>query len=284
MPRIIRPLGVTVILSIMVTVLHGRIFDVKITLTPVPFTLIGLALAIFLGFRNNASYDRFWEGRKLWGELIGRTRALGRMLVSYANGDEPNTKATVYRIIAFVHALHHHLRGTNPASDIAPFLSAEEQAAVMAAHNRPDAIIRLLTADMAALLKEKKVSDITAMALERHVAGMAAVQAGCERLLTTPLPFSYTLMLHRTAYLYCFALPFGLVDSIGIMTPFVVAIVCYTFFALDALGDEIEEPFGMEPNDLPLAALSRIMERDLRAALGETDLPPALKPVDACLM
>jgi putative membrane protein len=87
------------------------------------------------------------------------------------------------------------------------------------------------------------------------------------------------LLLHRTAYFYCFLLPFGLVDTLGFMTPFVVAIVAYTFFALDALGDEIEEPFGLAPNDLPLETLCRTIEINLRETLGESPLPPPLLPV-----
>jgi putative membrane protein len=109
---------------------------------------------------------------------------------------------------------------------------------------------------------------------------MTAAGASCERIKNTPIPFSYTLLLHRTAYLYCFLLPFGLVDSIGFMTPFVVAIVAYTFFGLDALGDEIAEPFGREPNDLPLDALCRTIEIDLREALRDQHVPAPLKPVN----
>lgn len=156
-PRIKWPLVVTVFLACIVTFTHGTLFRLKIVMTPIPFSLIGLALAIFIGFRNSASYDRYWEGRKLWGELI--------------------------------------------------------------------------------------------------------------------------VQRHRTAYLYCFLLPFGLVDSIGFMTPFVVGIVSFTFFGLDALGDEIEEPFGVLPNDLALSSMCRTIERDLRAALGETSLPEPLLPV-----
>ncbi len=98
------------------------------------------------------------------------------------------------------------------------------------------------------------------------------------------LPFSYTLMLHRTAYLYCFLLPFGLVDTIGFMTPFVVGIVAYTIFGLDALGDEIEEPFGNLPNDLALDAICRSIEINLRESIGEEHKLLALAPVDYCLM
>ena len=113
---------------------------------------------------------------------------------------------------------------------------------------------------------------------------MTAAAASCERIKNSPLPFPYTLLLHRTAYLYCFLLPFGLVDAIGYLTPFVVAIVAYTFFGLDAVGDEIEEPFGLLPNDLPLDAICRTIEIDLREALGDRDLPEPLQPVDYCLM
>ena len=94
------------------------------------------------------------------------------------------------------------------------------------------------------------------------------------------MPCSYTLLLHRTAFMYCFLLPFGLVDTTGFMTPFVVGIVAYTFFGLDALGDEIEEPFGLESNDLPLDTLCRAIEINLRKSLGEKDLLPPLLPVN----
>ncbi|MNV80215.1 Bestrophin, RFP-TM, chloride channel [compost metagenome] len=94
------------------------------------------------------------------------------------------------------------------------------------------------------------------------------------------MPFSYALLLHRTAYMYCFLLPFGLVDITGFMTPFVVAIVAYTFFGLDALGDELEEPFGMESNDLPLDTLCRGIEISLLEALNDPNVPVPLQPVN----
>ena len=129
-------------------------------------------------------------------------------------------------------------------------------------------------------VRERRLDACLAPALDASLTAMAGVDAACERIRGTPLPFSYTLLLHRTAYLYCFLLPFGLVDSIGYLTPLVVAIVAYTFYGLDALGDEIEEPFGVSPNDLPLDAICRAIEIDLRDALGDPDLPPPLLPVN----
>jgi ion channel-forming bestrophin family protein len=119
--------------------------------------------------------------------------------------------------------------------------------------------------------------------MDATLSALATVAAACERIKNTPMPFPYTLLLHRTAWLYCFLLPFGLVDVVGFMTPFVVAIVAYTFFGLDALGDEIEEPFGLAMNHLPLDALCREVEMNLLEALGGKELPERLVPVDHLL-
>lgn len=289
-PRILAPLAVTVGIATLVTLFHGSVFSHKVTLTPIPFSLIGLALAIFLGFRNSASYDRFWEGRKLWGELVIETRSLARAMISYIDhqGQDGQPHRAVRRLTAFTHALRHHLRdsATGPilTADLTAHLSAEDLEKTKASHNAPDAVLRLVSADLSQTLKDKRVEPMMLMQMEGQVTRLAAIQAGCERIKNTPLPFSYALLLHRTAYIYCFALPFGLVDTIGFMTPFVVAIISYTFFGLDALGDEIEEPFGLAPNDLPLTAICRTIQRDLEAALGNPDLPPPLKPQDGLVM
>jgi putative membrane protein len=105
----------------------------------------------------------------------------------------------------------------------------------------------------------------------------------CERINLTPIPFSYTTLIHRITAVYCYALPFGLVDAVGIYTPIVCTIVAYAFFGLDVVGDEIEMPFGRDANDLPLRAISRTIEVNLRQRLGETELPGMLRPVDEVL-
>jgi len=119
-------------------------------------------------------------------------------------------------------------------------------------------------ADLRQCLEEGRIDACMTTAIDSTFSRMTAIAMGCDRIRNTPISFSYTLLLHRTAYLYCFLLPFVLVDTIGIMTPFVVAIVAYIFFALDALGDEIEEPIGLASNDLPLDALCRHIEINLR--------------------
>ncbi len=112
---------------------------------------------------------------------------------------------------------------------------------------------------------------------------ITGIQGACERIKSTPIPASYTVLIHRIVALYCLGLPFGIVTSVGALTPVVVAIVAYAFYGLDAVGSEIENPFGHDPNDLPLTALSRMIEVNLRQGLGEDELPPLLEPVDGIL-
>lgn len=192
--------------------------------------------------------------------------------------DDPRHRM-VMRAIAFASALRHQLRGTDAQADMRRLLPPGEAAGFAAARCGTDYLLRRQGADLGLMLRTQRLDAPVAAHMDQTLSGLAAVAAGCERIKNTPIPFPYTLLLHRTAWLYCFLLPFGLVDLVGFMTPFVVAIVAYTFFGLDALGDEIEEPFGTADNHLPLDALCRDIEINLLEALGGTALPPPLAPV-----
>ena len=292
LPRILPSLLATTLIATFVTMTHGDLFSVKITLTTIPFTLIGLPLAIFLGFRNSTAYDRYWEGRKLWGELVHRSRSLTRQCLSLITSAEP-VKASlglsdvrvriVYRTIAYNHALRLQLRGEPMETELQSLLVASEWQQMQKASNKPDFLMRKMGEDLGACLQSGRIDPCLLATIDATLSAMTGAAGGCERIKSTPIPFSYTLLLHRTAYLYCFLLPFGLVDTIGFMTPFVVAIVAYTFFGLDALGDEIEEPFGKDANDLPLTAICRTIEINLRESLDDDQIPEPLTPVNFCL-
>lgn len=291
--QIWKVLLVNIILATLVTLSHGDLFRLKITLTAIPFTLIGLPLAIFLGFRNNAAYDRYWEGRKLWGEILLQSRNFTRQCLNLIKHAEPLKAAAgledirvrmVYRTIAFSHGLRHLLRNTDASAELKPLLTQHEWQHLDQSANIPDYLMHRMGSDLRLCMNEQRLDGCLAATMDTTLSALTSAAAACERIKSTPIPFSYTLMLHRTAYLYCFLLPFGLVDTIGFMTPFVVGIVAYTFFGLDALGDEIEEPFGTSPNDLALDAICRSIEINLREAIGEEHELQPLKPVNYCLM
>ena len=256
-------------------------------LTTTPFTLIGLALGIFLGFRNNTSYDRFWEGRKLWGAVVNNTRSLARQTLTMVRSSDDDVTAfraeNVRRVIAYAHALRMHLRDERNFDELQSLLDADEWAALEAEVNPPIAILQRLGDRFAEAHVRGWIHPMHWPVLEGSLTALTDVQGGCERIKATPIPFIYNILMHRIVAVYCFALPFGLVESVGMFTPVVVALVSYAFFGLDAVGDEIEDPFGLHPNDLPLSTITRMIEVNLRQRLGETELPPLLEPVDSIL-
>ncbi len=244
-----------------------------------PFTLIGLALSIFLSFRNGACYDRWWEARKAWGTLIVEVRGLARTLSALlpAAEHEAFRRRALRRVSGFSHALHASLRGGDAVAAAMPWLPAAEAETLARSPSITDAILRDLTVDLGTLQRAGALSDVLYGVIEQKIAVLSQIQAVCERIQGTPLPFAYTLLLYRTAWLYCLLLPFGLAASLGWATPLAAALVAYTFFGLDALGDELEEPFGTDANDLPLDALLSVVDAAILDALGEA-APAAPKP------
>ena len=289
-PRLI---AVTLVATL-VTYLHEAYGLLNTDLTVTPFSLIGLALGIFLGFRNNTSYDRFWEGRKLWGRVVNASRTLTRQVLTLVGPPFANERPVgegeveavaefhremVYRLIAYVHALRLHLRGQDRLRELDPFLADEEIAKLVPEHNRPIALLQRMGERFREAWERGWVHPIHIEVVELSLTELAGVQGGCERIKATPIPFSYNILLHRIVFVYCFTLPFGLVNLVHGFCPVVVALVSYAFFGLDAVGDEIEDPFGEDPNDLPLSAITRMIEINLRQRLGEEDLPPFAEPV-----
>ncbi|WP_144636939.1 bestrophin family protein [Bordetella genomosp. 13] len=283
-PVILPKLACILVLSCAVGWMHARgAFDPG-HLGAVPFSLFGLTLSVFLGFRNNVCYDRWWEGRRQWGELIVQARSLARESAAVLSPAEPELQARlVRRLIAHAHALAARLRDTDALAAARPWLEASDVSACSGRRNLPDALLRAINADLADCLRRGVIGEVVYQGMVARLGACAGVQAACERIQNTPTPFAYSLLLHRTAWLFCLLLPFGLVGALGLLTPLAVVIVAYTFFGLDALGDELEEPFGMAENDLPLQAMARTIEIDLLEGLGVQPLPEPLAPRDYVL-
>ncbi len=246
-----------------------------------PFTLLGIALSIFLGFRNNACYDRWWEARRQLGALIGDVRSFARMVMTLPGGDRARRERMVRRTIGYVYAMMAHLRAGRMPEEAARYTPGWAEMA--GARNVPDALLRAISAEYGAMLVEGEIGEQVWRGFEERVTAMAAIQVACERIKGTPTPFTYTLLLHRTAYAFCFLLPFSLVGTLGWATPVFCAVVAYAFFGLDVLGDELEEPFGTSLNALPLDAMARTVEVSLLETLGAEDVPEFLLPVRSVL-
>lgn len=270
LPQLLAALG----FAVLVTLVHGQVWRWKVPLNFVPLSLIGLALAIFLGFRNGTSYSRWWEARVLWGQLLIASRAAVRQALTLVDGGQGDATVLARRLIALAHALRHQLRGGAVRDDMARLLPADEAARVAAARYPAAALLQMAGEWLGELRRQGRIAPALVPALEAQFTHIGDAVGGCERLAATPIPFTYGVIIHRTIYLYCLLLPFGLVDSIGSMTPVIVVFVAYTCLALQALGSELEEPFGSQANDLPLDALCWTIETSLLEAMGEHDWPP----------
>jgi ion channel-forming bestrophin family protein len=274
----------TMLLSVAVVLLDREGLATHFQLNAAPLTLLGLTLAIFLGFRNNVAYQRWWEGRTHWGDLVIATRNLTRQTLSFM-GDLPEARRRqlVQGQIGFVHALRHHLRGTDGEADLRRWLPEDQCVTVLASPNSANQILGMLGELYARGAREARVDSILLAEMDRELNQFSHVMGGCERIKNTPIPFAYILLLHRTVHVYCFMLPFCLIGPLGWLTPLAVGVLAYTFFGLDAIGEQIEDPFDLLPNDLPLDAISRTIEINLCSLLGDDDVPLPLQPTDFVL-
>jgi putative membrane protein len=289
-----RTLAVTAI-SIAVMVLYEKVPQLHYSITTTPFTIIGVPLGIFLGFRNNSAYDRFWEGRKLWGGLVNTSRSLARQILTLLQPPDTAPGAprpaemrdferhTVQLIVAYAHALRHHLRDTDPGETLSALLPEGEVERLRAFDNVPFMLLQRLAERVADARLRGWIHPLHTPIFEGSLVSLTDIQGGCERIKATPAPYSYTVLMHRIVAVYCTLLPFGLMETIRWATPFVVLAISYSFFGLDAIGDEIEQPFGIDSNDLPLESISRNIERNLVSLIGIKP-PPSIVPKGGVLM
>ena len=239
-------------------------------------TLVGVALGLLLVFRTNASYDRFWEGRKAWGGIVNDARNLART----TSGDLAASPARADRILcwtaAFPHACMHALRGRADLGGMAASLPGREVAETLAAPHVPTAVARRVSDELAAAVRTGELAPVQAMHIDRHVAGLVDAVGACERIHRTPLPFAYMVHLRRALILYCATLPFALVEQFGWSTVLDTLMVTFVLFGIEEIGVEIEDPFGTDDNDLPLEAICGAIERQVLAMRpeGAVAVPP----------
>lgn len=270
LPQIAGELGFAVGISVAVLLWDRLVFPFP-HLNSTPFALFGVALSLFLGFRNNAAYDRWWEARKLWGALLIETRMMAREAALFLP-DAGRRLALLRLVRGFVHLHRCTLRGLPP-----------DAAALRDAGGLREPTPEAALDAMAALLAEARAAGALdgfgARALSQRVGGLTFAQASNDRIRATPLPFAYSMLVYRTSWLYCLLVPMALIEPAGWLTPVFAGVIAYTFFGLAEVTEELVHPFGPTANALPLDAICRAAEISLAPHLGEP-APPALLPVN----
>ncbi|HQY61151.1 MAG: hypothetical protein IPF92_17410 [Myxococcales bacterium] len=324
-----RSVALSALWCAVVYVLYAKLGLSVLRVPFLPIATVGTAVAFYVGFKNNAAYDRFWEGRKIWGGVVNASRTWATMVLAYvhsspsAPSDVPREhvdalrRELVYRHLAWVNALRLQLRKTsrffdNPTKwtrermaahadhmrndwdkELTPFLSAEELAYVSARANPATHLLSKQTEALAALRADRHLDLFHQIEMMGLVRELYDLQGRCERIKNTPLPRQYAEFSRTFVRVFAFLVPFGLLDvfatriteataASGLVAqwlpvlPMIGAssLVTWVFMAMEGIGDASEDPFERSMNDVPMNALSRTIEIDLRELLGETELPP----------
>jgi putative membrane protein len=226
------------------------------TAPTVAHTLLGVALGLLLVFRTNASFDRWWEGRKLLGVMVNRTRDLARQFAVYAPDDAPE----VARLLgAFFAVAMQSLRGETDLTELGDALTKEERAALEPYRTRAAILLAWITRRADALSRAGKLSEARLYAVDTNLTALVDAYSGCERIVRTPIPFAYAQHIKIFVTLFCFTLPFAIVDVMKAWTPLASAILAYALIGIDEIGVEIEDPFGYDDNDLPIGRIAEII-------------------------
>ena len=274
LPHIAGPLLSLIALSAALTLIDQTLITLPQS-AATPFSVLGVALSLFLGFRNNAAYDRWWEARKLWGGLVADLRSLARELDLFL--PDPQTRHHILRLsLSFLHLHRLNLRRLPPD---AAALALPGSNALATAPNPPCAALDAMNAALTQAYRSGQIDGYAARALTTRMASIALNQAGCERIATTPLPYVYSLLIFRTVYLYCLLIPLALIGPEGWLTPLFVGIMAYVFLGLAEVTEDLAHPFGNTLNALPMDAMCRTVEISLAPHLNQP-APPPLLPQD----
>ena len=258
--------------------LHAGPRWTHLVLPATPIAVIGGAIGIFVSFRSNHGYARWWEGRQLWGRLVNNARDLGSLAVATLPPDV--ARAVVRRQIAFAHGLRCALRDADPLADadVVAYTDEAERAALRGQRNVPFSLLHAQRAAVTRAADEGALSDLRLQTFDRVLGNLHDVQGGCERLKKTPFPRAYGFIAERLILAFGCLLPFALVRDLGWFTVPMNLLVCSGFSLISEAGRVLEDPFTLFWNGLPLGALSKTIEINLRQCLGEADVPALPQP------
>jgi putative membrane protein len=227
--------------------------------------VLGTALGMFIAFRSNSSYGRFWEARSHWGGIINTSRNLVRSAA--ANAGPADELARI--VAAFAVVLRQTLRSSKDFTELRGVLPADLYDKLAHADDAPGSLARAMSDWIATRLANGKLPPPQAERLETLVCMLVDFQGGCEKIQRTPMPFVYASLIKLILFVYLASLPFVLVSKMGFAAPLVVAVVAFGMLGIEEAGVDIENPFSFDPNALPLEAIcQRIAGNVAEAAKG----------------
>ncbi|SIQ12248.1 putative membrane protein [Chryseobacterium sp. RU37D] len=223
-------------------------------------SLLSFVLSLLLVFRTNTAYDRWWEGRKLWGKLVNDTRNFAIKINVILENDRNDAKQIARYLKFFPHFLAKHLSKESTRLALDEDYSEIEE---YIRHHGPSEIVILLTHKLNQLKKQGKISDVEMLYLDTQLSGFLDVCGGCERIKNTPIPYSYSSFVKKFIIFYVLALPVAYVISIGFFIIPLTIFVYYVLMSLELIAEEIEDPFNNDENDIPMETIAQNIEKSV---------------------
>lgn len=258
LPRV----GICTGFSLLVTLFHNQ--GMAVSWPVLGGVVPSLVLGLLLVFRTNTSYERFWEGRKLWGTIVNTSRNLARQVWVSVETSRQSKEQALKLIVAFAIATKQHLRQHSYDPALRHLVSSAQLDKILEV-NSPPLEIALWLGDYLQVQQLKgRINPYQLQAMTKQINELVDALGGCERILKTPLPIAYSIHLKQLLVMYCLALPFQVVSELNWWTVPVVSLVAFAVFGVEEIGLEIENPFGCDTNDLPLNAICHTMERNIQ--------------------
>jgi putative membrane protein len=229
------------------------------------YSLIGFVISLLLVFRTNTAYDRWWEGRRKWGEMVNDSRNLAIKLSAVLK-DEEDRSYFKRMVPNFVFAAKEHLRNGVLFEELE--LTAEELEVLMQKNHVPLAISELLYKKLVELKKSGKISEEEYITFDKNINSFMDAVGACERIKNTPIPFSYSLFIKKFIFIYVTTLPLAFVNQFGYFSALIATFVFYVLVSMEVLAEEIEDPFGSDDNDLPTDTISERIRANVQEVLG----------------
>ncbi len=243
--------------------LHLRVEGIHFISTIIMHSLLGLVISLLLVFRTNTAYERWWEGRRLLGELVNNSRNLMLKINAYIPGDQKELKNNFRILISnYAFALKEHLRGGFKENELEDH-SILRISELKEYNHIPNRIAQQMYREANDLCKQNIISEERMITLTDELRSFTNIVGACERIKKTPIPYSHSLFIKRMVFLYVVTLPYGLIADLGWVSIPVVLFIFYAFASLELIAEEIEDPFGHDANDLPTDEIAATIKKNL---------------------
>ena len=241
--------------------------------------VLGTVLSLLLAFKSNQAYDRWWEARIVWGAIVNDSRTLTRQLLyyiadPYVSVDVKNFQGRfINRQIAWCYSLGQALRNESPTEGLQKYLEPEELTLVSKHDNVPNALLQLHGRDLKTLLQEGQINKYQQVGLDETLTRLCDSMGKCERIKNTVFPVTYSLYIHFSLFIFVLLLPFALIDTFGILEIPMVVTIAASFFLIETMAIQLQDPFEKKPTDTPVTAIARSIERNLKQMINDQKVP-----------